>query len=207
MAYSSEKINLPEPSKDSGFSVEQAIQKRRSVRAFSNKPLTLIEISQLLWSAQGITSDEGLRSAPSAGALYPLVLYLVVGNVAGLQPGIYRYSSDGHQLVRIQEGDSRNEVTRAALEQSWIRSSAMILIFSAHEKKTTGKYGQRGIRYIHIEVGHSAQNVFLQVQSLGLSAAVVGAFDDSLVGKILSLPTQERALYLMPVGRPQSERD
>ena len=203
MVHSSETINLPEPRLDSDFSVERAIYKRRSIRNFSDKPLALSEVSQLLWSAQGVTDKEKLRSAPSAGALYPLVVYLVVGSVDGLEPGIYRYNTEKHQIVGIQKGDSRSELAKAAAQQLWIEESAAILVFSAIEKRTTWKYGRRGIQYIHIEVGHSAQNVFLQVQSLGLGAAVVGAFDDRRVEKLLNLATEEQVLYLMPVGEPR----
>ncbi|HBH35925.1 MAG TPA: nitroreductase [Gammaproteobacteria bacterium] len=204
-AHSSDIINLPEPRLESDYSIEQAIHNRRSVREFSNKPLSLAEVSQLLWSAQGVTDDKGLRSAPSAGALYPLTLYLVVGNVKGLKPGIYQYAPDGHQLRKMKNGDSRKDVARAALQQYWIQESAAVLIFSAIEKRTTRKYGQRGIRYIHIEVGHSAQNLFLQAQSLGLAAAVVGAFDDSRIETIMNLPTEEQLLYLMPLGRVRTQ--
>ena len=205
VVHSSDTIILPEPRLDSDVSVEQAIQSRRSVREFSNSSLSLAEASQLLWSAQGITDVNGLRSAPSAGALYPLVVYLVAGNVTGLKQGIYQYSPDGHKLSRIKDGDSRMELATAAYKQRWIQDSAALLIFSAIEKKTTWKYGQRGIRYIHIEVGHSAQNVFLQAQSLGLDAAVVGALDDARIKKILNLSNEEQVLYLMPVGRPLTE--
>ena len=204
-AHSSDMINLPEPRLESDYSIEQAIHNRRSVREFSNKPLSLAEVSQLLWSAQGMTDDKGLRSAPSAGALYPLVLYLVAGNVKDLNPGIYQYSPVGHQLRKMRDGDSRMDLARAALQQYWIQESAAVLIFSAIEKRTTRKYGQRGIRYIHIEVGHSAQNVFLQAQSLGLGAAVVGAFDDSRIGTILNMPAEEQVLYLMPLGRVRTQ--
>ena len=145
VGHSSNTINLPEPRLESDISVEQSIHNRRSVREFSNKPLSLAEVSQLLWSAQGVTDDQGLRSTPSAGALYPLVLYLVAGNVKDLNPGIYQYSPDGHQLLRIKEGDSRKELAEAAFQQLWIKDSAALLIFSAIEEKTTRKYGQRGI--------------------------------------------------------------
>ena len=203
VVHSSETITLPAPQLVSEFSVEQAIHNRRSVREFSDKPLSLAEVSQLLWAAQGTTDDEGHRAAPSAGALYPLVLYLVVGNVTGLEPGVYQYSSDGHKIHRTKEGDRRKDLVEAALQQDWMEHSAALLVFSAIEKKTTWKYGQRGIRYIHIEVGHCAQNVFLQAQSLGLSAAVVGAFDDSQVKTVLNLPAAEQVLYVMPVGRSE----
>ena len=205
VVHSSDTIILPEPRLDSAVSVEQAIQNRRSVREFSDKPLSLAEASQLLWSAQGLTDSGGLRSAPSAGALYPLVVYLVAGNVTGLKAGTYRYSPDGHKLRLIKDGDSRVELANAAYRQHWIKDSAAILIFSAIAKKTTWKYGQRGIRYIHIEVGHSAQNVFLQAQSLGIEAAVVGAMDGERIKAILKLSTEEEVLYLMPVGRSSTE--
>ncbi|MCK5360547.1 MAG: SagB/ThcOx family dehydrogenase [Gammaproteobacteria bacterium] len=205
VVHSSDSINLPDPRLESDFSVEQAIQNRRSVRNFSKQPLTLAEVSQLLWSAQGKTGGGGLRSAPSAGALYPLVIYLVAGNVTDLEPGIYQYSPGKHKLLRIKEGDSRKELSSAALKQHWMKHAAAQLVFTAVEKKTTRKYGQRGIRYIHIEVGHSAQNVFLQAQSLGLGAAVVGAFDGSRIEKILNLSAGEQVLYLMPVGRSQTD--
>ena len=204
-AYSSDTVILPEPRLNGDLSVEQAIHKRRSVREFSDKPLTLAEVSQLLWSAQGITNKEKLRSAPSAGALYPLVIYLAVGNIENLDPGVYRYSPEEHQIVRIKKGDSRSDLAIAAVQQLWIQESAVVLVFSAIEERTTWKYGERGIRYIHIEVGHSAQNTFLQAQSLGLGAAVVGAFDDRRLEKLLNLPTGEQVLYLMPVGRPPVE--
>jgi SagB-type dehydrogenase family enzyme len=203
--HSSDTIFLPEPRLDSAVSVEQAIKSRRSVREFSDKPLSLAEASQLLLSAQGQTGSGGLRSAPSAGALYPLVVYLVAGNVTGLKAGTYQYSPDGHKLRLIKDGDSRVELANAAYRQHWIKDSAAILIFSAIAKKTTWKYGQRGIRYIHIEVGHSAQNVFLQAQSLGIDAAVVGALDDERIKEILKLSIAEEVLYLMPVGRSRTE--
>jgi SagB-type dehydrogenase family enzyme len=205
VVHSSDTIILPEPRMDSAVSVEQAIQNRRSVREFSDRPLTLAEASQLLWSAQGLTDSGGLRSAPSAGALYPLVVYLVAGNVTGLKAGTYQYSPDGHKLRLIKDGDSRVELATAAYRQHWLKDSAALLIFSAIAKKTTWKYGQRGIRYIHIEVGHSAQNVFLQAQSLGIEAAVVGAMDGERIKAILKLSTEEEVLYLMPVGRSRTE--
>ena len=200
-AHSSDTINLPAPRLDSDYSIERAIEHRRSIRNYNDESLLLSEASQLLWSAQGLTDDEGLRAAPSAGALYPLELYLVAGNVQDLKPGIYRYLPEAHQLHRIKYGDMRNDLAVAAYQQHWMAGSAAILVFAAIAEMTTGKYGERGIRYIHIEVGHSAQNVFLQAQSLGLAAAVIGAFDDDEAGRILDLRAGEQVLYMMPVGR------
>ncbi len=192
---------LPEPRYDSDWSVERALRDRRSVREFSNAALSLDQVAQLLWAAQGMTSTEGFRTAPSAGALYPLEVYVVVGNVTGLSPGVYRYLASGHKLLPIAQTDKRDKLAAAALGQGWVKRNAVLLVFSAIEKRTTRKYGRRGIRYIYIEVGHAAQNVFLQAVALGLDAVVVGAFDDERVERIINMDTGERALYLMPVGR------
>jgi SagB-type dehydrogenase family enzyme len=195
-------IVLPKPRTESHFSVERALLERRSVREFSKAPLSLEEVSQLLWAAQGVTHIEGMRTAPSAGALYPLELYLVASNVAGLEPAVYHYSATAHTLRLTAIGDRRPELARVALGQLFVEESAAVLVFSAIERKTTRKYGHRGIRYIHIEVGHSAQNVFLQAQALGVNAAVVGAFDDERMVEILNLPQDVHVVYLMPLGKP-----
>lgn len=195
-----ESIDLPKPRADGGLSVERALQQRRTVRDFGHAALALRQVGQLLWSAQGITHGDGLRTAPSAGALYPLNLYLVAGNVTGLAPGIYGYEPELHRLSRVSAGDRRAELARAALEQAWIARASAILVFGAIESRTTRKYGSRGIGYVYIEVGHAAQNVCLQAEALGLGAAAVGAFDDGLVAGLLGIGRQERPLYLMPVG-------
>jgi SagB-type dehydrogenase family enzyme len=163
--------------------------------------LTLAEVSQLLWAAQGTTDPGGFRTAPSAGALYPLEIYIVVGQLEELGAGVYKYIPFDHQLVRVAEGDKRRELSTAALNQSWVKNNAALLVFSAVEYRTTQKYGRRGIRYVHIEVGHAAQNVFLQATALNLGAAVVGAFDDESVERIMAMPADEHPLYLMPIGR------
>lgn len=197
-------IRLPDPISDSHFSLERALQQRRSVRDFSSDPLALNEIAQLLWAAQGITSPDGFRTAPSAGALYPLEITLAAGHVTGLTPGVYRYDPSGHGLTPVSEGDQRAELARAALEQRWMQTAPALIAFGAVEEQTTRKYAGRGVSYVYIEVGHSAQNVFLQAQALGLAAAVVGAFDDARIAAILQMPREEMPLYLMPVGKPAS---
>jgi len=202
MAQLPETTTLPQPRFKGGISVEEALKQRRSIRKFSESPLTLFEVSQILWSAQGTTYNNRYRTAPSAGALYPLELFLVVGKVQNLKPGVYKYLPVTHQLALIGKEDKRPEMADAALDQSWVRKNAAVMVFSAVEERTTMKYGSRGIRYVHIEVGHAAQNVFLQVQSLGLGAAVVGAFDDEQTRKILNLQKDHHILYLMPIGRP-----
>lgn len=197
-------IHLPQPRTDGPVSVERALKQRRSVRDFSAAALSLNEIGQLLWAAQGVTHPEGLRTAPSAGALYPLELTVVVGNVTGLSAGVYRYSPAGHVLAPLAAGDRRADLARAAFGQSWMQKAPALIAFGAVEARTTRKYGNRGIPYAYIEVGHTAQNVFLQAEALGLGAAVVGAFDDAAVAAVLQMPKEEKPLYLMPVGKPYS---
>ena len=199
---SGDALSLPAPRQDSEFSIERALHERRSVREFGKTALTQDEVSQLLWAAQGITSRDGLRTAPSAGALYPLELYLVVGMVRDLDPGVYRYAPAGHKLMKIIAGDQRHKLASAAHVQDCVADAAAVLVFTAIERRTTRKYGSRGVRYVHIEIGHASQNVFLQATALGLGTVVVGAFEDDAVGELLHLPEGEVPLYLMPLGRP-----
>ncbi|MGB5299765.1 MAG: SagB/ThcOx family dehydrogenase [Thiogranum sp.] len=194
-------INLPEPHTDAGTSVEQALRLRRSVRTFAEKPLQLSEVAQLLWSAQGITSRDGLRTAPSAGALYPLEIYLVAGSVNDLPVGVWHYLPDNHRLEQLNDTDIRNPLAHAALDQAWIREAAAVVVFAAVYERTTRKYGKRGIRYVHIEAGHAAENLFLQAVSLDLNTVIVGAFRDDAIRNALNLPQDHVPLILMPVGR------
>jgi SagB-type dehydrogenase family enzyme len=206
-------IRLPEPRHTSRISVEEALLKRRSIREYKDEPLTLTEVSQLLWAAQGITDPAGLRTAPSAGALYPLEVYVAVGEVEGLAEGVYRYDPARHELIMVVTGDKRAELSAAALGQAWVREGAIVIVFSAVYERTTWKYNTpvhdertgarylRGIRYVHMEVGHAAQNVYLQAVSLGLGTVVIGAFDDRRIREIAGMAEDERPLYLMPVGR------
>jgi SagB-type dehydrogenase family enzyme len=193
-------IKLPGPKHDSDTSVEEALLKRRSVRAYADRSLKLEKISQLLWAAQGITDQRGFRTAPSAGALYPLEVYLVSGNVPGLQAGIYRYRPHTHSLERHATGDRRNELSDAALGQEAVRNAPAVIVFAGECKRTTVKYGERGIRYVHMEAGHAAQNVLLEAASLSLGAVVIGAFHDRKVKKVMEMPESEEPLYIMPAG-------
>jgi SagB-type dehydrogenase family enzyme len=183
------------------MSVEEALMKRRSVRVFKEGPVMLAELSQLIWAAQGVTDPRGPRTAPSAGALYPLELYVVAGNVNGLPQGLYKYGPGRHELLSVAKGDRRNDLCNAALGQSSIRRAALVLVLSGVYERTTAKYGERGIRYVHMEAGHAAQNVYLQAVPLGLGTVVIGAFHDEEVKKVLKLDDKERPLYIMPVGR------
>lgn len=200
MGGSGESIKLPKPKFDSEISLEQALNQRRSVRRFKRGNITLAQLSQLLWAAQGITNSRGFRTTPSAGRIYPLNLYVVASRVDQLAAGMYKYQPRGHRLINVEAEDRRAKIPSAALGQRWIRRNAALLVFSAAQSRAIRKYGDRGVRYIHMEVGHAAQNVLLQASALGLGVTVVGAFNDHLVNKLLELSSDEQVLYLLPVG-------
>ncbi len=196
-------ISLPKPSFDGKISVEKAIKGRRTVRDFEEKSLSLGQLSQLLWAGQGVTDSlERKRAVPSAGALYPLDIYVLIGEkgVEKMEGGVYRYLPKEHSLLRIAKGDRRREIALASLSQMWMARPPVIFIITAEYRRITGKYGERGIRYALIEVGHAGQNLFLQAEALGLGAGIVGAFKDSEVSSIAGLPPQHEPLLIMPVG-------
>lgn len=195
------EIKLPRPRLRSETSLEEALVKRRSVREFSKEPLSLAAIGQLLWAAQGITDKEGKRTAPSAGALYPLEVYLVCHAVENVAAGVYQYRPSAHTLEPVTLGDKRRLLAAAAGMQSSVNQGAAILVIAADYTRTSKKYGDRATRYVHMEAGHAAQNVCLQATALNLGTVVVGAFNDLLVRQVLSLPDHEQPLYLMPVGK------
>ncbi len=199
-------IKLPAPVLQGRVSVEEAIAKRRSTRTFRSSPLSILELSQLLWAAQGITDsttypDRPLRAAPSAGALYPLELYVVVGEVTGVEPGIYKYKCRTHELETVSLGDARQQLAEAALGQEPIRNAAIDLVWTAVYERCAVKYKERAELYVPMEVGHSAENAFLQAVALNLSGVVMGAFSEDGVEAVLKSPKEERALYIMPVGK------
>jgi SagB-type dehydrogenase family enzyme len=183
--------------------LEALLSQRRSMREFDHQPLALADVGQLAWAAQGVTHRYGWRTAPSAGALYPLELYLVAGRVDGMEPGVYRYRPQAHSLEMTGDDDCRAALARAALGQSWLADAAAIFVFTAVYERTARKYGGRAERYVHMEVGHAGQNLFLQAEARGLGTVVVGAFDDAAVAQVLGLPADHRPLSLMPVGRKQ----
>jgi SagB-type dehydrogenase family enzyme len=193
-------IPLPGPAYDSDTSVEQALLQRRSVRDFAEGSLTLAQVGQLLWAAQGITDPSGKRTAPSAGELYPLEVYVLVGNVAGLDPGVYHYRPDGHSLVRMVDGERRESLAAATNGQGKVARGAITIVITAAYDRVTGKYGRRGERYAQLEAGHAAQNLYLQAVSLDLGMVVVGDFNDSAVRQVLTAPKDETPLYIIPVG-------
>jgi SagB-type dehydrogenase family enzyme len=196
-------ISLPKPSSDGKVSVEKAIKQRRTIRDFQERTLSLNHLSQLLWSAQGITDlTKGRRVAPSGGALYPLDIYILIGEngVEKMEAGIYHYLPKEHSMSMILKGDRRREISSASLSQMWMAKAPVTFIITAEYKRITGKYGERGIRYALIEVGHVGQNLFLQAEALGLGAGIVGAFNDLEVSKVAGLPPQHEPLLMMPVG-------
>jgi SagB-type dehydrogenase family enzyme len=199
-------IKLPKPREDGKTSVESALRHRRATREFRNTPLTLAEVSQLLWAAQGITSPDGKRTAPSAGALYPLEVFVVAGSVESLPAGVYRYRPQGHDLSRVTDGDKRVKLASLAQEQTWLKGAPAIIVIAGVYERTAVKYKERAERYVHIEAGHASQNVQLQAVALELGAVIVGAFDDDQVKRVLGLAADEQPLCLLPVGRPRTLR-
>jgi SagB-type dehydrogenase family enzyme len=195
------RIILPQPAVSSNVSVEEALLARKSTRSFSKDPLLLSEISQLLWAAQGVTRKDGKRTAPSAGALYPLEVYVVASKVHGLGPGIYHYLPEDHELELVHSGDLKIQLFTAALRQESIQVANTIIVLAAVYSRTAQKYRSRASRYVHMETGHAAQNISLQAVSLGLGCATIGAFDDSSVKRVLKMKTNEAPLYIIPLGR------
>jgi SagB-type dehydrogenase family enzyme len=193
-----EEIMLSEPYVSGNISLEEALAKRRSVRSFSDRELEMEKISQLLWAAQGITQGPtGYRTAPSAGALYPLELFLVKSD------GVYNYRPEGHKMIKLIPEDVRIKLAEGSLFQGFIASAPASIVITAVYERTTGKYGERGIRYVHIEAGHCCQNILLQAVTLDLGAVPVGAFDDEYIRNLLQLPSDHKVLYVIPVGYPQ----
>jgi SagB-type dehydrogenase family enzyme len=194
-----ESMKLPEPSFSSRTSLEKALLRRRSVRDYDRNSLTVEEIGQLLWAAQGVTEKWGGRTAPSAGALYPLEIYLLAGEVKGLKTGLYHYRPGDHSISPANARDLRPEITEASLNQDQILKAPATLVICAVYERTTEKYGQRGVRYVHQETGSVCQNVHLQAESLNLGTVWIGAFDDQQVKQALGIA--EEPLAIMPVGK------
>jgi len=208
---SGQTIKLPNPQFKGDISVEEAMLNRRSVREFESKALHMQQISQILWAAYGITQEMnspsflrgGFKTAPSAGALYPLEIYVVAGNINGLDRGVYRYLPQGHQLMKTYDKDVRDDLAEAAINQDFIAQAPASLFYTAVYSRTTGKYGKRGEeRYVCMDLGHSAQNVCLQVVAMNLGTCPVGAFDNRMVRNVLMIPDNEEPLYIMPIGYP-----
>jgi len=188
-------IKLPPPRLDGGVSVEKALLERRSVRSYKDEPLSLAEVSQLLWAAQGITEPKrGLRTAPSARATYLLEVYVIAANVTGLPAGMYRYRPRGHELARVSAGDVRADLFNAVGQPPVRNAPAALLVAGLTGKATKPEW-------MYLEAGHAAQNVYLQAVSLKLGTVVMAGFKPDAVKKELRLPDGEVPIYVMPVGR------
>lgn len=196
-----DKVQLAPARLKGALSVEEALQQRRSVRTFSDASLGLEDVAQVLWAAQGVTRPSGYRTTPSAGALQPLVIYLVAGKVAGLTPGVYRYEPSEHALVLTQTGDLRGVLAASALGQRSVQEAPAVVVIAADYQRTAHKYGDRAQRYVHMEAGHAAQNVYLQATARGLGTVLVGSFNDLKSREVLGLPASHTPLGLMPLGR------
>lgn len=196
-------MDLPKPRTDGDISLEKTIQQRRTIRSFTSEALTMEQLSQLLWAAQGITDDRGLkRAAASGGALYPMDIYAVVGRdgVEGIEAGIYHYEPNDHSISLISKDDFKAELAEASLSQKWMARAPLNLVITAEYGRICGRYGERGVRYAIIEAGHIGQNIFLQAEALSLGAGIVGAFEDERVIKAINIPANHEPLLIMPVG-------
>lgn len=197
-----DQIVLPAPRLRGSVSLEATLAARRSVRSYRRGSLSLTKLGQLLWAAQGMTSPQGFRTAPSAGALYPLEMDLISGDVASLPAGIYRYASRAHALRLRWRGDCRAALREVSCQQHEVADAPAILMISGVYARTEAKYADRAERYVHMEAGHAAQNVGLQAESLGLATVMLGAFDDHGVSSVLELADEEAPLALLPVAYP-----
>lgn len=192
------RVLLPEPKRRGMMSVEEAIAKRRSIREYLDERLKIEELSQLLWSAQGV-NDSGRRTSPSAGATYPFEIFVLVKNVEGLEKGIFHYDPLEHAIRVVREGDLSKDLQRACLNQRWVGDASANLILVAHYERTTRHYEERGIRYVHMEAGHIGENIYLQATALNLGTVAIGAFYEREVAKIIG--TGGTPLYIFPIGR------
>lgn len=195
------RVLLPPPRLDGPVSLEKALAGRRTRRDLPGGEMLLAELGQLLWAAQGRTGPDGFRTAPSAGALFPLEVFVVTGRVAGVAPGIYRYDPSGHALERRGSADPRPELASAAIDQPWVGQGSVLIVLTGVTERTAAKYGERAFRYVCLEAGHAAQNILLEAAALGLPTGLVGAFEDERVLSLLDLGSEHRPLYLIPVGK------
>ncbi len=201
-------IDMPRLKKLSDLSIEEIILNRRSIRSYLDKPIEIEKLSLLLWSAYGFTDPvKKYRASPSAGATFPLEIYVVIGtkgvisDEGYLVPGSYKYRADTHSLVLIRKGDYRRELYIAALEQEWVLQAPLSIVITAVYERTTSYYGERGAkRYVPMEVGHAGQNIYLMATSLGLGTVAVGAFYDEYVANVIGSAEDEVPMYIMPIG-------
>jgi SagB-type dehydrogenase family enzyme len=206
-------VYLPLPGRITNISVEEALLWRRSIREYTDRPLTVVQLSMLLWAAYGVNDVRwGFKTTPSAGATYPLEIYVVIGErgvalneTHYLEAGVYKYDPYTHSLKPVKLGDVRKELQEAALGQEWVGKAPASIVIAAVFERTTRIYGERGrLRYVPMEVGHAGQNIYLMATALELGTVVVGAFYDDQVSSVISLQPNEVPLYIVPVGVPKT---
>ena len=195
-ATAQDAIRLPAPTTRGTVSLEEALRARRSVRGFTDDAMTLAQLGQLLWAAQGVTDAEGHRTAPSAGGLYPLEVYLATDR------SLRRYVPDAHRASEVASGDRRGAIADATGGQEAARDAPALFVITAVVERTSGKYGDRAERYVALEAGHACQNLLLEATALGLGAVPMGAFSDEGVREALGVGDEELPLYVVPVGHP-----
>lgn len=200
-------VSLPAPQLTGNLSVEAAIENRRSVRHYSNQSVTLDNVSQILWSAQGITNTQyQLRTAPSAGQVYPLEVYVIAGpNVSGLQEGVYQYEPSNNTLEMFMNGDLRSDLSNIADEQPWVKQAPLDILITGDNQQMIDKYPDKDLstRFVDLEAGHAGENIYLQAESLGLATVSLGSFDSNQLSQKFELPSNETPLYIFPIGHPQ----
>lgn len=198
-------LPLPKPSPRGGMPIFETIAKRRSIREYSNKPLSMEELSQLLWAMSGVTGEIygfPLRAAPSAGALYPNDIYAVVNRVSELKRGIYRYAPEAHALELLREGDFSEKIAAAALDQDFAAIAAVVFVFVAVVERSRRKYRERAYRYIYMDAGYICENLYLAATALNLGCCAIGACYDDEVNALLGIDgVQETAVLLATVGK------
>ena len=204
---SAKRYPLPAPETGNGPGLWEAVNRRRSIRAYTGDAMSVKELSQILWATQGITAEVGsyrLRAAPSAGALYPIETYLSVHRVEGLPAGLYHYAVNDHELELLKEGDFSREVRAGALDQQIAERAAVVFIWSAVFLRSAWKYLDRAYRYVFLDAGHIAQNLALAAAGLGLGSCQIGALYDDEMNRLLDLDgVNESVIYMSSVGRPR----
>ena len=203
------QIDLPSPSEIDEVSIDlrKVIEERKSVRTYHEKPLSLVELSWLLWCTQGIKqiSDRPstIRTVPSAGARHSFETYLIINRVNGLKPGLYRFLATKHKLLVLDLDETLvDKFSAANWSSEMLSNSAVIFIWVAISDRMTYKYGNRGFRYLHLDAGHVCQNLYLASEAIECGSCAVGGFYDDAVNALLNLDGEEKfVIYMGTVGK------
>ena len=194
---------LSEPRRQGAMSLEAALAARHSTRALTRDSVDLADVSQLLWAAQGINRPDGHRTAPAAGGIYALEMYVVAARVRGLPAGVYHYRQAGHVLETVSTGDRLQAITDSATHQAWQADAALAVVFTSDYARLSGRFRDRAERYVPMEVGFAAQNLYLEVAALGLGTTFAGSFQDDAMARLLGLPESLKPMGIMPIGHPR----